>query len=217
MIKEPEQVGNLGEKLRAAGFSPQSAAQRFRLTLDHVRRQHPRDWQAMGTSLCAILLRDEEAAAELAKFLVSALKAENVGRQYHDAEEAKRSVHPRPSSTGNILAIPAHLRGRPGAAQTNPILKITPKIPENPRPISASRKAGAIVSRSILKTFLIDGTPIGDRTPFECRNWMNKQRLSLTFVEMLIAGIPDNMRISAAISDDEAAKIYRRAQEKNHA
>lgn len=70
----------------------------------------------------------------------------------------------------------------------------------------------AIVRKSLLDTFTINGRPIGDITPAEALAWAKSRRRDVRFVELLTANLPPGDPIRRYRRADDTQAIYEQAQ-----
>ena len=74
-----------------------------------------------------------------------------------------------------------------------------------------------VARRTLLDTFLIDGTPIGQATAGYARKWAKERGQQFHFVTLLTNGLQPDMVIGQHIKPDEAERCMRRAGELAHA
>ena len=107
---------------------------------------------------------------------------------------------PEAGSGQSISAQPGH---NPLAAP-GPGLRTPPWVPPSIREINR---------RSLLRTFMINGRPIGDCTAKEAREWGRTQRRNGKFAELLAFGLSDEMIVGHYKTDEDAAQAQQRAIE----
>ncbi len=193
MPKTPEPVTPFGEKLRVAmGGTP--AEQLARIAANKITA-YPKSLPSQARALLHAIENNPALLLELFKPIA----------QQH-AEQYLLSVAAQ-AAAGNA-------EGRWITAE-----KANQPVPPRPNPNRLSsvaiRGARAFETVSYLKSFIVNGKPVGDCTPAECRPWLAARHRDADFVARLISGVPDNMRIADAVTDDEAAALYRAAEKRN--
>lgn len=120
------------------------------------------------------------------------------------ANMAQTEIPPRANSRlSNIVPVREHLRGKAGTAE--------------PQPLSTMARVAAAAARepevrNYLRSFTINGRPIGDVTGMEARAWVRSHRRDTRFVALLAEGVPDMSTIGAHRTVEEAAAIYAQAE-----
>lgn len=94
--------------------------------------------------------------------------------------------------------------GQIEVAAPGPGLRAPPWVPPSIREINR---------RSLLRTFMINGRPIGDCTAKEAREWGRTQRRNGKFAELLAFGLSDDMIVGHYKTDEDAAQAQQRAFE----
>lgn len=86
--------------------------------------------------------------------------------------------------------------------------------PTNSHAIRQGMNAVAQVARlSMLDTFKVNGTPIGDITAQEANGWAASRERDVRFVRLLTQNLPPDKPIREFVRADEADAAYERAQE----
>lgn len=74
-----------------------------------------------------------------------------------------------------------------------------------------------IARLSVLRTFRVNGRPLGEVTGLEARSWLRNHDRDGRFVRLIVEAVPDTMQINACVSEDEADKLFNLATEAGNA
>jgi hypothetical protein len=85
--------------------------------------------------------------------------------------------------------------------------------PITPEQREAKKRTAEIYRLSLLETFTIDGSAIGDWQAGEARAWARRTGRHVRFVELLTANMPADDPIRRWITPDEAAAAWQRSGE----
>jgi hypothetical protein len=133
-------------------------------------------------------------------------QAEGWEGQFCDAEQANGAAPSPPASITAAIVLRDekghYLPHKPGNAGAKwPVRK-----PPNPPRVDAEtrREIGKLFAKTVLDTFMIGTTALGDCTPEMCRSFIKKNRRNAMFVEHVIAGVPDGGRIKDYVTQEYA-------------
>lgn len=73
--------------------------------------------------------------------------------------------------------------------------------------------AAPTVARSLLRTFLVNGQPLADVTVEEAASWARSRERDARFVRLLTDGLPPGAVIGRYVTDEDAERAYRLAEE----
>ncbi|MBX6392472.1 MAG: hypothetical protein IRY96_03285 [Burkholderiales bacterium] len=81
------------------------------------------------------------------------------------------------------------------------------------RGIEAIALAAPTVARSLLRTFLVNGQPLAEVTVEEATSWARSRERDARFVRLLTEGLPPGAVIGRYVTDEDAERAYRLAEE----
>jgi hypothetical protein len=203
----------IGAALARAGYL--SPAERLQQVVERVLKAHDTR-AAQVEAIWAIVQKDKDLliemvaprrAAVIEDLLRSAMAQAAAGRegQSTTAEKAGRSSPSRtPSPQGERAG---HLGIAEKAKASAPARTSSP--PGAPRVSAAALRAvGQVEARAILRTFLIDGRALGDCLVREARSWAAKRARDARFIDMLTAGMQQDMVIGRHCTEKDAMDIW---------
>ncbi len=91
---------------------------------------------------------------------------------------------------------------------------VSPSVPQQKKPrvtFAAMDSARGRYGNSILKTFIINGKPLGEVSAGEARGWASSRERDVKFIRALTEGLHDSLIIGGYRTDAEAAKVYKQA------
>lgn len=196
--------------LRDAGVEPAEERLR-RIALDAVR-SNPRNWDGARDALYAAVRSDAALLWELfAPFRHQAVQMALTAA----ASELRRAETPVRGLEGRAIVVvptmevlPAPPKDAPATGQGGP---------GQPSSADQSARAGAAavvaaVRRSLLDTFRVNGSPIGDITPREATAWAGARERDARFVRALVENLPPDEPIRKWRTADEAEALYAKAE-----
>jgi hypothetical protein len=115
----------------------------------------------------------------------------------------------------------ASLASNTGAGAVNRMPQGQSGAAPAPAPQNPSRlryEAAERVARlSILRTFKINGQALADVTGAEARAWLKNHQRDGRFVSLVSYQVPDEMKISAIVPEDEADRLFKLATDAGNA
>jgi hypothetical protein len=197
----------LREALRAVGVM--TVEERLRLIAIEVLATHAHSREAAAAALYARVCHDADLLAGLfAPYRELALRrllgaVESEMRRYELAHGGGR-----PSSGGHVEYAPSERHGG-GRTHNDNHGAVAPARPSR----DAQEAVGAVLRLTMLDTFKIEGTPIGDMQAGAARAWARREGRHVRWVVMLTANMPAADPIRRWISADDADALWARSQE----
>lgn len=198
----------MAEALRAAGISP--ASDRLNEAARQAIEAHPRDYDRAYSQFKSAVMADPGLAwALFARFEEAAIRPvlAKAAQEYHAKHQ------PRVARGGGATK-PLDTSDNPPRHANHPT---GPGIAGRPDPGKQGRDAvTAVITRSLLDTFMIGDQPLGDVSASVARAWGNARHREARFIAILTHGVPDNKPLREWIKPEEADAAFKRAGEKGN-
>lgn len=203
--------------LRAAGFVP--TAERLRDIAVGVLAIHASSREAAAEALYARVRHEADLLEELfkpyrdlaLKRLLGAIEAEM--RKYELAEQGRGSshavsqrAHASPHDAGH-----SYVGDHGGTAQHQNVHGHGNGVPHLESARDAQERVGAVLRLTMLDTFKIDGTSIGDVQAGVARAWARREGRHVRWVMLLTANMPPQDPVRRWITPDEADALWQRS------
>lgn len=153
-----------------------------------------------GGSMSVALSEFERAVRRDPELLMALVGAERLNRIMSAyLSQVARETRSR-GEAGQVSSVTHSRAARPVAAPTR-------------RGLDVIAAAAPTIARSLLRTFLVNGQPLAEVTVEEAVSWARSRERDARFLRILTDGLPPGAVIGRYVTDEDAERAYRLAEE----